>query len=893
MTTTLFDFLKNFNPEAYEITLQIDDEITTSPASIKTYSTTFLECIVDDMLLKSGNKNINPYANFTPKVKKLSMFGVIKYSFETQLINAYKLRNTAHYSLKKTAEEDKRIALELYEKLFHIAWRYFNEFGGNEYAYLGKPKFVPPFRENDEKELVEVPNIERMEKIFDHCIICGRKNNSHYHNLCSDCNNKIEQVEDVINLKNHFEGRFTKRHIVDLGYSKPYSDALVRELLNENLILKVDKSYEFNDEYFGDYLDEIEMYGEIELVLSEFASGKLTLRDIKSSEYFLKGKEGIKPFTQVYKIVSDAIFKEFISQLALGIDIGDIMENTTIEENEIALWYNNQLNLLERGIKKEEFINYNKILISSYLKLRRCGKTPQEINDHLHLPDDIVNFWLTTHVKELDCFKYKLDDILIDLILKAISENKTRPEILDDLKITKEEFKRLCDSYDEFRKIYLRDYIQKRREKFLYYLNENNLTKSIENAYLNKEELDTWLREGEKDFELNHDTELAEFYKKTTEKLMAQYVKYRSMALSKKEVALKIDKSPKTIDSWMRRDDHEIFIKFQNDCNSITVDIIINGIKKGLTLKQAASLGDMSLNNLKKLIKQGEEGDEKYLRLYEVYQNRYIPDQLEVFLNKIKSSKYKKALKSAHLSEDELNKFYVMGLKRIVPFNKFSDEYFEFKLKNYAKEIIQKGKTPQRAGRNVNFIDEDFKYRGDEIENTIVEKQLQIILPLVREGYHLKYVAGKINVDIELLFDWYCRGYNGDEKFKQFSECYWENRLKPSVDDFQALFDKGISENFLLKYIMRKPVKPEYQFWKKLGLFEINKENFLLSDEEQFEIYEKEVIGVRENIEDMLELSEKESGLKVPIDEIMDDIDDADLKRHIKSFLNKEADEND
>ena len=117
MTTTLFDFLINFNPEAYEIALQIEDEITTSPASIKTYATTFLECIVDDMLLKSGNKNINPYANFTPKVKKLSMFGVIKYSFETQLINAYKLRNTAHYSLKKTAEEDKRLALELYEKL--------------------------------------------------------------------------------------------------------------------------------------------------------------------------------------------------------------------------------------------------------------------------------------------------------------------------------------------------------------------------------------------------------------------------------------------------------------------------------------------------------------------------------------------------------------------------------------------------------------------------------------------------------------------------------------------------------------------------------------------------------------------------------------------------------
>ena len=129
MTNTLFDFLKNFNNDAYEIALQIEDEVTTSPASIKTYATTFLECIVDDMLSKSGSDvKINSRANFTPKVKKLSMFGVIKYSFETQLINAYKLRNTAHYSLKKTAEEDKRLALELYEKLFHISWRYFSRF---------------------------------------------------------------------------------------------------------------------------------------------------------------------------------------------------------------------------------------------------------------------------------------------------------------------------------------------------------------------------------------------------------------------------------------------------------------------------------------------------------------------------------------------------------------------------------------------------------------------------------------------------------------------------------------------------------------------------------------------------------------------------------------------
>ena len=890
MTTTLFDFLKNFNSEAYEIALQIEDEITTSPASIKTYATTFLECIVDDMLLKSGNKNTNPYANFTPKVKKLSMFGVIKYSFETQLINAYKLRNTAHYSLKKTAEEDKRLALELYEKLFHIAWRYFNEFGGNEYGYLGKPKFTPPFRENDEKQLIEVPNIERMEKIFDHCIICGRRNNSHYHNLCNDCNNRIEHVEDIINLKNHFEDRFTKRHIVDLGYSKPYSDALVRELLNENLIIKIDKAYDFNDEYFRDYLAEIEMYGEIERVLSEFASGKLTLKDIKNSDYYLKGKNNIKPFRQVYRIVNDAIFKEFLGQLALGIGISEIMEDTTITEDEISDWYFNQLNLTERGIKSDDFINYNKILIDSYIKLRRCGKTQKQIEDELHLPDNIVEFWQKTHIKELDYFKSSIDDALIDLILKAISENRTKTEILEELEISQEEFERLCENHDEFREIYIREYLQKRRDRFLYCLNENNYLTSIQKASLSKPEIDRWMRQGEKDFELGHDTQLAEFYETTIRKLMNHFIRYRTNALTKKEAAHKINQSPKTIDQWLRRDDCQIFIDFQNECNAITVDIVVGGIKKGMTLKQAALLGDMSHNNLMKLIKKGEGGEEEYVKLYEVYQNRYVPKQLEVFLDKIKTSKYKKALKASHLTEDELNKFYILGLKGITTFKKFTDEYFDFKLKNYTREVIHKAKTPSKAARNVNFIDEDFKYRGDEINNVIVESQLEIVLPLIREGYHAKFVASKINEDVDLLFDWYIRGYNGDERFTEFSECYWQNRMKDAITDFQSLFDKGITEKFFIKIILNKNVLPEYKFWKRLGVFEYNMDKEL-NEAEQFNIIKENIVDVKENVQKILEAVDEDSDLDVPVEELIGEIEDSDIKRMVERHLDNGSDE--
>ena len=178
-------------------------------------------------------------------------------------------------------------------------------------------------------------------------------------------------------------------------------------------------------------LDEIEMYGEIELVLSEFASGKLSLKDIKNTDYYINGKNSVKPYTQLYKIVSEAVFKEFLSQLELGIEIDDIVDDTTITIDEIHEWYFDQLKLIEDGIKTKEFINYNNILMDSYIKLKASGKKHDEIILHLHMPDNIYEFWMTTHIKEFDYFKYSLDDTIIDLILKGVSEMSGRDAFND------------------------------------------------------------------------------------------------------------------------------------------------------------------------------------------------------------------------------------------------------------------------------------------------------------------------------------------------------------------------------------------------------------------------------------------------------------------------------
>ena len=908
MTTTNFDFLEGFNDEAYEIALQIEDEITTSPASIKTYATQFLECIVDDMLFRSGNNDIIPTATFSPKVEKLKYFEVIKYSFASMLLNAYKDRHTVHFNLRKGPEEDRRLAFGLHEKLFNIAWRYFDEFG-NDFDYVGKPKYNPPFKENDAGEIIEVPNIERMERVYDRCIICGRKNNSKIYNICNSCNSKIEHIEDIINMKNNFDSKFTKRNIIELGYSKVYSDSLIRELLDEKLILKTDKSYEFNDDIFNDYLDEIEEYGNIETLLLEFASGKLRYSDIRQSEYYKKGEKGIKPYTQVYRIVTDSVFKEFISQINLNIPISEIIADSSITQEEINKWYDNQKELSKKGIKNRDFINFNKILIDSYIDLRRQSKTKEEIISELNITEDMVDFWFETTIKELDYFKTEIEDIKMDLILNALRQEKTKEEIYEIVGIDEKELNIMLqlgkegnDNYKTFYDIFQREYDYKRKNDFLYYLNENNIENSIKKAFLSKKDIDEWYSRGEKEFALGHFDKYSEFYLEVTEKLMKHYVKYRKDALSKKESASKIGKSIKTVEKWMRADDHEIFTNFQESLEDITVNILISALRKSMTLKQASNLADISKNQLVKFIQMGENGDERYVELCKTYRTYYIPKQLDVFMKTIREKTKKRALKSSHLSEEEVNKFYALGVEGDELYEKFADEYFQYKLDNYIKEVF-KGKSPSRALRNSDMTELDVKYHGDEIEDVLIERQLKKVMPL-REDYTTQMISKETKVDMDKLFDWYLKGWEGDERFEEYSELFY-NQLKEAAHNAQQFYDEGMSERFFLKNVLKRRAHPDYHFAKKIGMINVNTENPALTDKDQYFIYKKVMTGGLElsdlidELDNDLELSEAISEL-IDEDEITeinepiaadDDEDNEDVKSKISEILGIDSDD--
>jgi len=910
MTTTNFDFLNGFNDEAYEIALQIEDEITTSPASVMNYATGFLECIVDDMLKKTGNGDIINRATYSPKVQKLKEFEHIKYSFESMLLNAYKIRNSMHFSMKKPKEEEKRAVLDLHEKLFHIAWRYFNEFGGNDFDYHGKPKYRPPLRENEAGKIVEVPNIERMERVYDRCIICGRKNNSRYYNVCNSCNSRIEHVEDIINLKNTYPDTFTKRGIINLGYSKVYADALIRELLDEKLILKTDKSYRFNDEIFTDYLAEIEQYGEIENLLVEFASGKIRYSDIKKSDFYIKGMKGIRPYEQVYRIVSDAVFREFLSQLDLNIPIAEIIEDSSISPEEVTAWYSRQRELSDNGVKNPDFIRFNRILIDSYTALRRQSKSSDEIIEELSITQDMVDFWHSTTIKELDYFKGEMEDIKMDLILRAISENKTKDEICLIADISQNELNDMLElgregneNYTAFYEIFDREYNHKRKNDFLYYLNENSLEKSIQKAFLSKKDIDEWYSRGEKEFALGHFGKYTDFYLEVTEKLMKHYIRYRKDALSKNEAASKIGKSVKTVDKWMRANDHEIFTAFQESLEGISVSILISALRKSMTVKQAANLVDMSKSQVMKLIKLGENGDERYIELCRTYRTYYIPKQLEVFVTTIREKNKKRALKASHLSEDEINMYYGMGLEGDELYEEFADRYFQYKLNSYVKEIM-KGKTPKNAFRNSGMIEPDRLYHSKDLENAVIERQLEKVMPLVEDNT-TKMISNETNVDVDTLFDWYIMGWEGDERFKEYSELFYNSQLKYASKNAQRFFDKGMSERFFLKNVLKRRAHPDYHFAKKLGMVKVNTDSNFLTDKDQYSIYREcmeseielsDIIDLLDDDEELPESmadiadDEKSDDIRMPVGEDDDD-DSTDIKNKISEILGLDGDD--
>lgn len=842
----MFEYLKEFNHDAYVFATDIDREVTYSPGAVKAHATSLLENIVGDMLERSGNNISNPRVKFHMKVEKLYTFEIISHRFKKRLLNAYKLRSSIHDDLAKTKEREFDIALKLHRALYEILWQYYEEF--SDEVFFKRPDYVEPVI-NDNVEIDQTPQEipEKVpERLFDRCIICGEPNNSKDSNFCRKCNNKLDNVEDLINMRNSLVdlSSFTTNDIRQLGYSKEYSRQLVIELLNENLIYKKDKTYALKEIEFENFLDCINEYFEVNYLLTEFILGKFKLNQMKNTEIYKKGLDNVRPYVQVPKIVNEIIFKEFLNDVKLGIAIDDIIKDTSITQNDIDVWFKNQMDDFAKHHKSPEFIDYNQLLMKKYLDLRRNGVKHSQILNDLHIDKELLCFWKNSLSRQSFDFFRELEEINMDLIINAIKDGKTKVEACESADITQEKLDEMLqkgkngdDEYVSFYNVFNEIYFKDRREEFLNYLKNNDYKTSIELAGLQKAEVDMWYDSSQSDFAYGL-RDSNSFFMRTTKLMMLIYINARKVKKSQIESCKLIEKTRYDIKRWLNTED-EMFINFKNDLEDVLIENVAKGFTDKMSVAEISNDLDITQNKVWSYIECGKNGEKKCVSVYEAYLNSYILTQLNEFLTQIKVKPKHKVLKAISLTQEEFDKYYSLGREGNVKFQGFADEYHDFKVKKYINSII-KGRNESKALRNADLVADELP---DDIDDMILKRRMVIVLEEIAKDKTTKQAAKKANISVNEIYDWFLKGRAGDEDYKDFADFYYEEYVEIGSRLVQEALEEGIPEKFILKKSKEHFTREDYEFWKKNNFLKKNYEINIDDKDEVNEKLKKEILG--------------------------------------------------
>ena len=840
-----FEFLKDFDTDMYTLLSEFEKEVIDNPKVIESYVTPFLEKVVEDISIKNNTWISDPYVGFSQRVDKLYQFNIIDHKFKSRLLEAYQLRSTlTHKSIEDFLKEDKTIAFQLHRMLFDIAWKYYEICNKGNYNYNGKPEYVPIHILNS-KTTKPTPKPSE-NRNFNHCIICGKINDSKNSNFCKSCNNELEYQNEIINLKNNLNiDCFTKEDVNQI-HSSMYTNQLLIELTTKNLLKKTNRHYQLNHDSYEKFINYTNDCYDMEKTLIEFLEGKYTLKQIKETSYYRNGQKSIKPYIEFYKIVENQIFKEFLNQINLEIPIAEVLEKTQININQVNSWYNKNKKEFVNGNENPEFITYNKLLMDNYLTLKRKQYSTDEIKSKLQINDDIIDFWMDSFNLESTAFKNNLQEIKMNTFLNNLKNGKSKEESLKIAEIT--DFSELLKN-KEFESEYKKEYFENRVNILLKSLKTMSYDKALKRANISQNDYDIWYSRGKKQCLLKKDDDkfCLNFYIDVTRVLMDKYLKTRMDGQTKQNSAKKIKTDLQEIQRWTRWDESGLFIDFRQNNKKVTKDLIVKAIKECNSKEAIASRVDIKVNELNKIINSGSKDDKIYNEVYQEYVSTYIPKHLGIFLEEIKNKPLQKALKSSGLEKTELDKAYELG-KNNKGFEEFYNSYLNFKINSYITQII-KGKSTKKALKNSNLTNEEFKSNLEKINKEITSKQMDIVIGEITRNRTTKQAAKKANVKIDVVYNWYLEGNRGNEEFKDFANDYYEYFIEPECEIFQKFLDKGKSPKTILKIMRDTITKEDYEFWCENNLITINKdiEGELLTRDEIRELIGSN--GFREKIE--------------------------------------------
>lgn len=257
----------------------------------------------------------------------------------------------------------------------------------------------------------------------------------------------------------------------------------------------------FLSEYFDGFSDKyIKRLGKYKLKLTiDLLKMRYTKKDILNQLAITE--EDLNQYLSIHKILADDYWDEINSRKNLFLKyVKDLSLNESLEKSKLTI----------DDIKKdrEEFFNGNEnefyqeltqILMNRYLMDRSIGLSTDEICSNLTIEKSEIDLWIDNDFAD---FQDEYNKIQLILFKKAISNEKSKTEILNDLEITEEELNEYIElgrqgvkQYTEYYDIFNNDYYPNLIKMFLKEFETSTLNSALNKYDLTKEDLNKYFNE--------------------------------------------------------------------------------------------------------------------------------------------------------------------------------------------------------------------------------------------------------------------------------------------------------------------------------------------------------------------------------------------------------------
>ena len=805
-----FDFLRNYDEDLYKAGINIEKNVSTSPAAVLSYATPFLERVLELLMAEIGQK-FNRRKEFYYQLDAVHRAGKIKYGFKQNIYGAYQLRNRIHDNIDEMERSEFFIAQQLHQKLFHIAKKLYEDFFPDKDRYGEVPSFRPiEIAPSDDKlELIKIPDFPEIIDIdYDYCIICGKSNHISNSLCCHECNRVLDNANNYISIRNYLgtDKPFTKQQLIDYGIPEGYVNQFISSMVRENMLHAKGIYYSFNSMHLDEFLRKIDNYIAICELITKFREDKISPGVIKTTREYKEGSLKHEPFHQFYTIINREIVKMFERDLFKTENILNSIAYTTITQRQLDRWYDLELARYKKGQVNKSFVLYNRLLIEDYLSLKRLGMMEGDIKQQLNVTDKIYGFWLQFD----NNFEAKVKQIKIDLLKDAILDGKTRDEVLLYAGVTSKEYDDLVkvSNYknDDFSKLRNKE-IESRKRQFVKYLLNFDLRIACKKAKITLEDFYEHYESGDIK---------SEFHVRSTGILMDKFLLQRSRGRSSAQAMEIVGIKKKYLDHWNSWPEYE---DFRDNHLDIKIDLVIKGFKQKKSLIEIAKFSEMSVDAIKRNIMViGNLGSEKFRRLYEFYSKKVLPGVLSEFLEIADSKSIRKAIESVDLTEDEINHYYQLGKDGDESFTEFYHDFYEIKKGTYVLQI-DKGKSHKIAMRESHLTEEEYIESKDDFDVMLRLTKFTIILDSIRNNKTSNVAASRAGCSVDDIYNWYFRGKNDEEGYVEFYEAFHKGYVKPSIKPIQKMLD---SEQSSYETIIRsnkdKFTRRDVEIWIEHGL---------------------------------------------------------------------------